>query len=163
MGVSKKHCTFASLLTKSPDGGIGRRAGLKHQCRKASRFEPGSGYSPKLSIPCKSLICKGFFFSLPSPSHPSASMAKPSDDSKYLVKKLCRDFDRTSERNRRFCAIGATKTRHPLVERHLWCCDWASFELRKASYRTTKDHLSTCDTCLTARGNVRRGASNEQP
>ncbi len=28
----------------SPDGGIGRRAGLKHQCRKASRFDPGSGY-----------------------------------------------------------------------------------------------------------------------
>ena len=121
------------------------------------------GTPKKLSIPCKSLICKGFFFFLPSPSHPSASMAKPSDDSKYLVKKLCRDFDRTSERNRRFCAIGATKTRHPLVERHLWCCDWASFELRKASYRTSKDHLSTCDTCLTARGNVRRGASNEQP
>ena len=32
---------------KSPDGGIGRRAGLKHQCRKASRFEPGSGYEEK--------------------------------------------------------------------------------------------------------------------
>lgn len=127
------------------------------------RLCTGSGYSQKLSIPCKSLICKGFFFFLPSPSHPSASMAKPSDDSKYLVKKLCRDFDRTSERNRRFCAIGATKTRHPLVERHLWCCDRACFELRKASYRTSKDHLSTCETCLTARGNVRRGASNEQP
>ena len=27
-----------------PDGGIGRRAGLKHQCRKACRFDPGSGY-----------------------------------------------------------------------------------------------------------------------
>lgn len=123
----------------------------------------GLGTPKKLSIPCKSLICKGFFFFRPSPSHPSASMVKPSDDSKYLVKKLCRDFDRTSERNRRFCAIGATKTRHPLAERHLWCCDRASFELRKASYRTTKDHLSTCETCLTARGNVRRGASNEQP
>ena len=33
---------------KSPDGGIGRRAGLKHQCRKASRFEPGSGYYKSL-------------------------------------------------------------------------------------------------------------------
>ena len=123
----------------------------------------GLGTPKKLSIPCKSLICKGFFFSIPSPSHPSTSMAKPSEGSRYLVKKLCRDFDRTSERNRRSCAIGATKTRHPLAERHLWCCDRASFELRKASYRTTKDHLSTCDTCLTARGNVRRGASNEQP
>ena len=30
-----------------PDGGIGRRAGLKHQCRKACRFDPGSGYCLK--------------------------------------------------------------------------------------------------------------------
>ena len=28
----------------SPDGGIGRRAGLKHQWGNPSRFEPGSGY-----------------------------------------------------------------------------------------------------------------------
>ncbi len=32
-------------LAICPDGGIGRRAGLKHQCRKASRFEPESGYN----------------------------------------------------------------------------------------------------------------------
>ena len=31
-----------------PDGGIGRRVGLKHQCRKACRFEPGSGYKKRL-------------------------------------------------------------------------------------------------------------------
>ena len=30
-----------------PDGGIGRRVGLKHQCRKACRFDPGSGYLSK--------------------------------------------------------------------------------------------------------------------
>ena len=53
---------------KSPDGGIGRRAGLKHQCRKASRFEPGSGYHKFLanrwftrdfsfSICTKSVLC----------------------------------------------------------------------------------------------------------
>lgn len=29
---------------KSPDGGIGRRAGLKHQWSNPSRFEPESGY-----------------------------------------------------------------------------------------------------------------------
>ncbi len=29
---------------KSPDGGIGRRAGLKHQWGNPSRFDPGSGY-----------------------------------------------------------------------------------------------------------------------
>ena len=27
-----------------PDGGIGRRAGLKHQWSTPSRFDPGSGY-----------------------------------------------------------------------------------------------------------------------
>ncbi len=32
------------LRKSCPDGGIGRRAGLKHQCRKACRFDPGSGY-----------------------------------------------------------------------------------------------------------------------
>ena len=33
-----------AVFESCPDGGIGRRAGLKHQCRKASRFEPESGY-----------------------------------------------------------------------------------------------------------------------
>ena len=37
-----KICTFAPTI--SPDGGIGRRAGLKHQWGNPSRFEPGSGY-----------------------------------------------------------------------------------------------------------------------
>ena len=37
------------LTTKScPDGGIGRRAGLKHQWSNPSRFEPGSGYHKSL-------------------------------------------------------------------------------------------------------------------
>lgn len=38
----KKRHTFAHGL--SPDGGIGRRVGLKHQYRKVCRFDPGSGY-----------------------------------------------------------------------------------------------------------------------
>ena len=69
---SKKQSLFSLIIDKisylragfgpSPDGGIGRRAGLKHQCRKASRFEPESGYPLTLQIPCKSMICKGFFF-----------------------------------------------------------------------------------------------------
>ena len=29
---------------KGPDGGIGRRAGLKHQWSNPCRFDPGSGY-----------------------------------------------------------------------------------------------------------------------
>ena len=31
-----------------PDGGIGRRAGLKHQWSNPSRFDPGSGYNKKV-------------------------------------------------------------------------------------------------------------------
>ena len=41
-----------------PDGGIGRRAGLKHQCRKASRFEPESGYFCYITIIAKALHTK---------------------------------------------------------------------------------------------------------
>ena len=40
--VKKNIRTFASAL--SPDGGIGRRAGLKHQWGNPCRFDPGSGY-----------------------------------------------------------------------------------------------------------------------
>ena len=48
------------LTTKScPDGGIGRRAGLKHQWSNPSRFEPGSGYKEK----AKWLIFKRLAFS----------------------------------------------------------------------------------------------------
>ena len=44
----------------SPDGGIGRRAGLKHQWSNPCRFDPGSGYT----LNRKSLIFKDlrFFF-----------------------------------------------------------------------------------------------------
>ena len=43
----------------SPDGGIGRRAGLKHQWSNPCRFDPGSGYPTK----CKCLIFKHLHFS----------------------------------------------------------------------------------------------------
>jgi hypothetical protein len=66
---SKIISTFATANKPSaicPDGGIGRRAGLKHQWSNPSRFDPGSGYNKKvdslliinllslytLSIPC---------------------------------------------------------------------------------------------------------------
>ena len=42
-----------------PDGGIGRRAGLKHQWSNPCRFDPGSGYQTK----CKCLIFKHLHFS----------------------------------------------------------------------------------------------------
>ena len=43
----------------SPDGGIGRRAGLKHQWSNPCRFDPGSGYQTK----CKCLNIKHLHFS----------------------------------------------------------------------------------------------------
>ena len=39
---------YVPLHTLSPDGGIGRRAGLKHQWSNPSRFDPGSGYYKSL-------------------------------------------------------------------------------------------------------------------
>ena len=41
----------------------------------------------------------------------------------FLVKKLCRDFGRNSAPHRRFCDLGATKTRHPFAIGHLSGCD----------------------------------------
>ncbi len=45
----KKIITFVSVKATStvqrcPDGGIGRRDGLKHRWSNPSRFDPGSGY-----------------------------------------------------------------------------------------------------------------------
>ncbi len=37
------------LHAESPDGGIGRRAGLKHQWSNPCRFDPGSGYARNFS------------------------------------------------------------------------------------------------------------------
>ncbi len=55
-------CTFAPV--KSPDGGIGRRAGLKHQWGNPSRFEPGSGYNNNLKNACKPITYRRFCFSI---------------------------------------------------------------------------------------------------
>ncbi len=37
-------CGPKAAAVGSPDGGIGRRAGLKHQWSNPCRFDPGSGY-----------------------------------------------------------------------------------------------------------------------
>ena len=47
-------CTRNSKFL-SPDGGIGRRAGLKHQWSNPSRFEPESGYFYYIMIIAKAL------------------------------------------------------------------------------------------------------------
>ena len=44
--ISQKMYYLCNAL--SPDGGIGRRAGLKHQWSNPSRFDPGSGYHKSL-------------------------------------------------------------------------------------------------------------------
>ena len=41
-----KQSAYRQLIQcTSPDGGIGRRAGLKHQWSNPCRFDPGSGYT----------------------------------------------------------------------------------------------------------------------
>ena len=40
-------CSLSLHRLKGPDGGIGRRAGLKHQWGNPCRFDPGSGYRVK--------------------------------------------------------------------------------------------------------------------
>ena len=73
---------YVSLHTLSPDGGIGRRAGLKHQWSNPSRFDPGSGYYKSLvnywfardfsflvctkSVLYNSVIRKVYFYSISS-------------------------------------------------------------------------------------------------
>ena len=42
-----------------PDGGIGRRAGLKHQWSNPSRFDPGSGYYIQSEYGISSSTCGG--------------------------------------------------------------------------------------------------------
>ena len=49
--ISQKMYYLCNAL--SPDGGIGRRAGLKHQWSNPSRFDPGSGYKSLNVKPCK--------------------------------------------------------------------------------------------------------------
>ena len=66
--IAKSHAHYrpavptgtARRSAECPDGGIGRRAGLKHQWSNPCRFDPGSGYP----LNRKSLIFKDlrFFF-----------------------------------------------------------------------------------------------------
>ena len=60
--LHKRKIVITFAPQRSPDGGIGRRAGLKHQWSNPSRFDPGSGYRNIFTILCKSMICGGFSF-----------------------------------------------------------------------------------------------------
>ena len=60
--ITSRHAVPKGTARRSaecPDGGIGRRAGLKHQWSNPCRFDPGSGYQTK----CKCLIFKHLHFS----------------------------------------------------------------------------------------------------
>ena len=62
--VSDYLCIFATA--KSPDGGIGRRAGLKHQWSNPCRFDPGSGYEFNSKAIAKHLKTRGLAIFLSS-------------------------------------------------------------------------------------------------
>ena len=70
--VSDFCSTFAPALVKKPaalscpDGGIGRRAGLKHQWGNPCRFDPGSGYKDRFLTKAKVLqvVAALFIFSV---------------------------------------------------------------------------------------------------
>ena len=47
MKVTSQDLLTPKHSTSRPDGGIGRRVGLKHQYLTMCRFEPGSGYKTK--------------------------------------------------------------------------------------------------------------------
>ena len=51
-------CTRKSAQALCPDGGIGRRAGLKHQWGNPCRFDPGSGYEFNSTVIAKSIQTK---------------------------------------------------------------------------------------------------------
>ena len=65
----KKICVCAFFVVplqpiskeSSPDGGIGRRAGLKHQWSNPCRFDPGSGYQRPLNHKLSGLFKKIIF------------------------------------------------------------------------------------------------------
>ena len=49
--ISSKFNTFVALQPECPNGGIGRRVGLKIQCPlKTCRFEPRSGHATEVSL-----------------------------------------------------------------------------------------------------------------
>ena len=80
--ISENYDTFALLKTihTSPDGGIGRRAGLKHQWSNPCRFDPGSGYPTK----CKCLKFKHLHFSFSHLHHACTTKSAFSGQNQYF-------------------------------------------------------------------------------
>ena len=77
-----------------------------------------------------------------------------------LVKKLCRDFARTSERKAHFCPISSAKPRFAFAVRHLSGCERPRFELRKTIFRASVRHVPRRETCLTVRWSMKCGVWN---
>ena len=68
-----------------------------------------------------------------------------------LVKKLCRDFARTSKRKAHFCPISSAKPRFAFAVRHLSCCERPCIKLRKTIFRASVRHVTRRETCLTVK------------
>ena len=75
---------FRPSPNTSPDGGIGRRAGLKHQWSNPCRFDPGSGYPTK----CKCLKIKHLHFSFSHLHHACTTKSAISGQNQYFSKKF---------------------------------------------------------------------------
>ena len=79
-----------------------------------------------------------------------------------LVKKLCRDFARTSERKAHFCPISSAKPRFAFAVRHLSSCERPCFGKGKTIFRSKVRHVSRCERCITARRNVEFGRRKDE-
>ena len=77
-----------------------------------------------------------------------------------LVKKLCRDFARTSERKAHFCPISSAKPRFAFAVRHLSGCERPCIKLRKTIFRASVRHVPRRETCLTVRWSMKCGVRN---
>ncbi len=73
-----------------PDGGIGRRAGLKHQWSNPCRFDPGSGYGvARAAAKCDRLAVGGALLSLLFPKTSCRAFGDPGRKWLGEVRSLC--------------------------------------------------------------------------
>ena len=110
---SQKSITFAPAL--GPDGGIGRRAGLKHQWGNPSRFDPGSGYKALKASPYnKAIPCNfygGFFCFLTTRFVPTDKLACPSAGPRVFPPPLARGLKSENDKGMK-CDLNTQSLKH---------------------------------------------------